>query len=141
MELKPKERDQINQFYNTYGRGFKLFREYRNYNEGDVLVRRNQHSATGEYDPVSASCPIPKKFKVVCVDEFDVPWIKQIGVKGGLGKKMHTPVDQAGVWVYEIDPEMLNAQILQAEYDPREEYRKWREANPNYGKSKDTEEP
>ena len=129
MVLSKKEREQIAIFYKASGKCYKFFREYRNYNEGDVLIR---HNASGN-DPVSSLCPVPKKFKVVCVDEYDVPWIKYIGVKGGLGKTIFTPVDQYGIWKYEIDPEMLNAQILQVEYDPRAEYRAWRQANPKYG--------
>ena len=81
---------------------------------------------------------VPKKFKIVYVDEFNIPWVKQISVRGGLGNKLYTLLSfQPTRFKFEIDPEKLDAELLGFKYDPRAEYKRMRDSNPKYGKNND----
>lgn len=114
----------------------QVLKELKHFNDisiGEVLVKRDM--TNGQVVLVSGTCPVPKKYRVVAIDELGVPWIKQISMRGGLGTKIYplthfTPTR----FKFEIDPERLDAELLGIKYDCRIEYKRMRDANPKYGK-------
>jgi hypothetical protein len=105
---------------------------------GDTLVRYKMHEYPRELDLVSDACPVPKKFRVMKIDDLGVPWVKQLSVRGGLGTQLTNLVEGwcNGRYRYAVDPEQIDSILLGYKYDPRIEYRKLRNENPSYGKTK-----
>lgn len=119
---------------------YKLIVEYNSWNfeVGDVLVRyaiSADDNRSVEY--VSSSCKVPKKYKIIYIDDAGIPWTKQVSVRGGLGKKVRplTNIADGYRWTMAIDPEQIDAIILGYKYDPRIEYKKMRDREPGYGGS------
>lgn len=101
---------------------------------GEVLVKRDL--VNNDLVKVSGTCPIPRKYKVVAIDELGVPWLKQVSVRGGLGTKLYPITHFVPTrFKFEIDPEKVDSELLGTTYDPRIEYKRMRDANPDYGKS------
>ena len=105
---------------------------------GDVLVRYKMTPNDREIDQVSDACPVPKKFRVMYIDDLGVPWVKQLSVRGGLGTKLMSLVDAwgSGKYRYVVDQEQIDSILLGYKYDPRIEYKRLRDEDPNYGKNK-----
>jgi hypothetical protein len=138
MEKRLKPEDEItikrwkdNDYLAIY---LKVLNEYRGINVGDVLIKKSK--TTGDVVNMSGTCPIPIKYKVVYIDEdIGVLWLKQISVRGGLGKKLYPITNFSPTsFKFEIDPEKIEAEILGIKYDPRINYKRMRDINPNYGK-------
>lgn len=135
--LKPKEISDIKRFVEHSGTAF-LIREHKKWQSfkvGDVLIRTRAVLGDSDWrvDVVSITCPVPKKFKIVHIDELGVPWIKQMSVRGGLGSKLYCLAESSQTLMYEMDPEIITATILGDKYDPRAQYKSWRDNNPQYG--------
>jgi hypothetical protein len=117
-----------------------LIREWhrwQEFNEGDVIIRQKRFGygsmVKWDIDKVSNKCPVPKKFKIVKIDDYGIPWTKQISVRGGLGSNLASLAGTTNGYRYELDPEKELAVILGVDYEPRSQYRKWRKDNPEYG--------
>jgi len=118
---------------------YKLIKEYDtwNFEIGDVLVRYSLAADGGKsIEYVGSSCQVPKKYKVLYIDDAGIPWTKQVSVRGGLGKKIRPLVNLADGYRYtmEVDPEQIDAIILGYKYDPRIEYKRMRDRDPEYGR-------
>lgn len=141
--LKPHEIRDVENFLKTSPVA-QLIREYRNWKfaVGDVLVKHNKTYDEGyELETVSSVCPIPRKFKVVHIDELNIPWVKQVSVRGGLGNKLYCVLNYHHPRVkWEVDPEQVEAILLGFKYDPRAEYKRMRTENPGYGGKKTDKE-
>jgi len=115
----------------------KLYKQALQFELNCVLIK----TLNKEVEQVSANCPVPKKYKVVHIDDCDVRWVKVISVKGGLGANLipliSEPFEFTKEVEYHIDPELLNATILGYKYDARKEYKNMRDLNPKYGKKLD----
>lgn len=81
-------RDYISGNYELFYHGLKALREY-NFSIGDILIK---NTVEEDYDTgvkklkpvcVSHNNPTPRKFKVVAIDEFGIPWIRQISSSTG----------------------------------------------------------
>lgn len=109
-----------------------------NFEVGEVLVKEiKDHSGNAYIEDVSSMCKVPKKYKVVHIDELGIPWVKQISVRGGLGNKIFCLATAVSKNIsFKVDPEKLNSILLGYEYDPRIEYKMMRNDNPDYGKIK-----
>jgi hypothetical protein len=140
LKLKPDEMKEVEHFAREHPLG-KVLTEMKHWKfaVGDVLVRFVKEEGGTSVDLVSEVCQVPKKYRVVLVDELGIPWVKQLSVRGGMGNKLYclASVD-AGRYHYQVDPEQLEAILLGYRYDPRCEYRKMREANPEYGSGGET---
>lgn len=114
---------------------FKAVKDLSGLNVGDIFVKRDL--SNNEIVKISGMCKVPRKYKVVYVDEYGIPWFKQVSVRGGLGDKIY-PLTHFNPtrFQFELDPEKLDADLLGTKYDPRIEYKRMRDANPNYGKKK-----
>lgn len=137
MSLTPDNEKKIKEFLLSHPNAL-LLREWHKWQEiriGDVLIRQKRMGwgahVSWRHDLVSASCHIPKKFKVVHIDELDVPWLKQVSVRGGLGNRIISLADTVDSYRYEQDPEMAMAVLLGVEYAPRAQYKRWRDGNPD----------
>ena len=135
-ELKENEKKDILRFLTVHPHA-KLIRNYKNwlnFKEGDVLIRyRIDHEGNERIDNVSEVCPVPKKFKIVFVDEeIKSPWVKNVNVRGGLGTRLYCLTESQG-FIYQVDPELVDCILMGARYDPRAQYRNWRRENPGYG--------
>lgn len=141
LRLKPEELKEVENFAKETQLG-KLLTEMKTwgFQVGDVLVRTTRtHENKHEIDMMNDASGVPKKFKVVFIDDLGIPWIKQLSVRGGLGNKMYCLANMdAHRHNYKIDPEQLDAFLLGYKYDPRIEYKRMRSDNPNYGKSNET---
>ena len=134
--LKANEIKAVERFMETHPHA-NLLRQYvswKNFEAGDVLIRyRSDHEGNARVDHVSEQCKVPKKFKVMFVDEeLGLPWVKNVNVRGGLGSKLYCLTESVG-YSYVVDPECLECELLGVKYDPRAQYREWRKGNPNYG--------
>lgn len=111
-------------------------RDVWKFSVGDVLIRHKVFLDSRNIDLVSDACPVPKKFRVMYIDDLGIPWIKQLSVRGGLGTKLSNLVEAwcNGRYRYSVDPEQIDSILLGYKYDPRSEYRRLRNENPNYGK-------
>lgn len=140
LRLKPEELKDVERFAKDHPTG-RLLSQMKSwgFSIGDVLVRTKvNHDGVPEVDTVNGIDDVPKKYKVVYIDDIGVPWIKQISVRGGLGSKMYClALMDINVYSYKIDPEQLEAMLLNYRYDPRIEYKKMRDSNPSYGKKED----
>lgn len=92
----------------------------------DVLIMEVKDRETGEWTAnlVSKSMPLPKKYKVVHIDEYGVAWVKLIKVAGGLGKSLKCVLNidlYSERW--KQDKRQLESILIGHEYDPREEYK------------------
>lgn len=117
-----------------------LLNEMRNwkFQIGDVLIRHIINDTTKNIDYVSETCQVPKKYRVVYIDELSIPWIKQLSVRGGMGEKIVCLANtDIRLYRYQVDPEQLDAALLGHNYDPRAEYKRMRNNNPNYGRIND----
>jgi len=141
ISLKPKELSDVNRFIEHSSTAFMIKELYKwqEFETGDILIRlRYNQFEEWRNDVVSATCPIPKKFKIVHIDDLGIPWVKQMSVRGGLGSKLYCLAESSSIHRYEIDPEVITATILGDKYDPRAQYKSWRDNNPQYGgKNKD----
>lgn len=137
--LKPKDIEDIKKFHLQSPQS-KIVKEYLSwkFNIGDVLVRTATTFNNNEtiIDKVSESCPVPKKFRVLYIDELGIPWVKQLSVRGGLGNKMYCLMNYVNNYSWKIDPEQIDAVLLGYKYDPRAEYRRMRNENSEYGGKK-----
>ena len=137
-KLKPKDIEDIKKFH-SHSPQSRMIREYQSwkFNVDDVLIRTS-HDFNNDsvIDKVSESCPVPKKFRVLFIDELGIPWVKQLSVRGGLGNKMYCLMNYVSNYHWEVDPEQVEAVILGYKYDPRAEYRRMRDDNPRYGGKK-----
>jgi hypothetical protein len=139
--LKPEDEQEIQRYVTTspYATLLKEYTSWVNFSIGDVLVKVDNLS-DGEFVQVSHSCPVPKKYKIVHIDTVGIPWVKQISVRGGLGKKVKPLIEmQPTRYSFEIDPAKFEADMLGYRYDPRIEYKRMRDVNPNYGKQEHEE--
>lgn len=138
LRLKPEELKDVEKFAKEHQIG-KLLSEIKTwgFQVGDVLIRTTKTSdGKSEVDTMNDASGVPKKFKVVFIDDLGIPWIKQLSVRGGLGNKMHCLATMdVHRHSYKIDPEQLDAFLLGYKYDPRIEYKRMRTDNPNYGKN------
>ena len=137
--LKPKELIDVENFLKNSPHA-KMIKEYQNwgFEIGDVLIRHNtNYVGDTAVELVSPSCQIPKKYRVVHIDELKVPWVKQVSVRGGLGNKLYCLLNynQSNIQ-WSVDPEQIDSQLLGRKYDPRAEYKRMRTENPNYGGTK-----
>lgn len=99
-----------------------------NFDVGDVIIKEKLEDGAWQPELMPNSDSVPKKYRVVHKDEYDVCWIKQISVRKGLGKALKCTLDinyKTERW--KLDPEQLNSIILGDKYDPREQYRAFRE--------------
>ena len=136
--LKTKDVEDIEKFH-SHSPQAKMMKEYLSwkFEVGDVLIRSSTNQAEAAViDKVSESCPVPKKFRVLHVDELGIPWVKQLSVRGGLGNKMYCLMNYVNNYKWEIDPEQVDAILLGYRYDPRAEYRRMRDENSEYGGKK-----
>jgi hypothetical protein len=141
LRLKPEELKDVERFAKEHPTG-RLLTQMKSwgFSLGDVLVRYRKNIEDGsiELDTVNGIDNVPKKYKVVFIDDLDVPWIKQLSVRGGLGNKLYCLATlDTDTYQYKVDPEQLEAALLNYKYDPRIEYKRMRDGNPSYGK-KDT---
>lgn len=135
--LKPKDTEDIQKFLNTnpIARMLKKMQGWK-FDVGDILIRYEIDSRGKKHvDCVSTACPVPKKFRVLHIDDLGVPWVKQLSVSGGMGNKLYCLLNYVHQYEWETDPEQVDALLLGYKYDPRAEYKRMRESNPNYGKS------
>ena len=113
------------------------------FNIGDVLVRSRPifTNDDGDYDYtidtlprcnfgnlnlISSKCPVPKKYKVVYVEQqgdIKIPWVQPISVTGTLGKARCLLIYDPTYYAFEVDPEQANAILLDYKYDPLIEYK------------------
>ena len=130
----------IERFKTTHPVGMLLTAmKHWNFQVNDVLIRYSLAEGKKNVDTVSDSCPVPKKYRVVHIDDIGMPWIKQLSVRGGMGERIicMAHVDP-NLFHYTVDPEQLVAVILGHAYDPRAEYRRMRDNNPKYGSKNET---
>lgn len=136
LKIKPDDLKAIEQFAKGHPSG-RLLSEMKNwaFSAGDVLIRTvKDYEGTVSTDMVSDTCKVPKKYRVVFIDDLSVPWVKQLSVRGGLGDKIYClAVVDHNRYSYQVDPEMLEASLLGYKYDPRIEYKRMRTENPEYG--------
>lgn len=141
--LKPTDIQDIMNFAKEHPLG-KLLTEMKNwqFSVGDTLIRfKKMPDGHMQLDNVSDKCPVPKKFKVIHVDDLGLPWVRQLSVRGGLGSTLYCLANNSvELYRYQVDPEQLDSILLGTRYDPRAEYRNMRENNPNYG-GNNTPEP
>jgi len=136
--LKPKDIEDINKFHSQSPQS-KMVKEYLSwkFSVGDILIRSSRdYDGEVTIDSVSGSCPVPKKFRVLHIDDLGIPWVKQLSVRGGLGNKMYCLMNYVNNYNWVVDPEQIDAIILGHKYDPRAEYRRMRDDNPKYGGKK-----
>lgn len=137
--LKPKDLSDIKNFLENSPHA-KAIREYNRwkFEVGDVIIRYTKsYDGTKSPDMVSQTCPVPKKYRVVYIDELNVPWVKQVLVRGGLGSKLFCLLNYNNPnSTWELDPEQVDASLLGYKYDPRVEYKRMRTENPGYGGKK-----
>jgi hypothetical protein len=138
--LSPSDLKDIEAFktHSLIGRLLVEMRDVWKYAIGDVLVRYKMTENSKDLDLVSDVCPVPKKFRVMYIDDLGIPWIKQLSVRGGLGTKLINLTEAwcNGRYRYCVDQEQIDSILLGYKYDPRIEYRKLRNESPNYGKNK-----
>jgi len=132
-QLKSEEIKLVNSFiiHHPSAKMIRHYREWQHLKENDVLIRDRMD---GTLDKVSEQCDVPKKFKVIHIDELGFPWVKNINVRGGLGTKLYN-LSESLTFTYKIDTEQLDCLLLGGKYDPRAQYREWRKRNPTYGGS------
>ena len=139
LKLKPDDTQEVEQFAKEHPTG-KMLSEMKNWKfaVGDVLIRFIKEPEGGtSIDTVADTCLVPKKYRVMIIDDLGIPWVKQLSVRGGLGNKLYCLAQiDAGKYHYQVDPEQLEAILLGYKYDPRVEYRRMREQNPEYGSTK-----
>lgn len=130
--LKAKDAEDIKKFAENSPLAHTI-KQYKNwkFSVGDVLIRKSIR--TNDIDRVSETCPVPRKFRVIHIDELGIPWVKQLSVRGGLGNKLYNLMTYVQNFIWEVDPEQIDALILGYKYDPRAEYRRMRDENPEYG--------
>ena len=136
--LKQKDIEDIKKFHShsPQSRMIKEFLSWK-FSVDDVLIRHtHNHNSDRSVDIVSEVCPVPKKFRVLHIDELGIPWVKQLSVRGGLGNKMYCLMNYVNNYKWEVDPEQVDALLLGYKYDPRTEYRRMRDDDPNYGGKK-----
>jgi len=123
----------------TYlGRLLVELRDVWKFSIGDVLVRQAVYDGSSSLDLVSIACPVPKKFKVVHIDDLGMPWVKQLSVKGGFGTRF-SPLAETwsyGEYRFSVDPEQIDSILLGYKYDPRIEYKQLRKKGSKHDKTK-----
>ena len=138
MSLSPANEKEIKEYLlnSTTAMIIRQFHVWQNMREGDVLIRQRRYmrgpQVNWSVEEVSDRCRVPRKFKIVKIDHLGLPWVKQISVRGGMGQKLHCLVDGVSQYRYEQDPEISMAILLGVSYDPREQYKRWRQNNPTY---------
>lgn len=134
--LKPDEMIDVERFAKEHPLG-RILTEMKNwkFQEGDILIRSvKDMEGHSSIDMVSTECQVPKKYRVMLIDDIGIPWVKQLSVRGGLGSKLYCLANiDANRYKYKVDPEQLDALLLGVKYDPRIEYKRMRQDNPDYG--------
>lgn len=140
-KLKPNELQEVQNF-KSHPTAI-IIKEYKNwgFTVGDILIKKEKFADGSQVVvEVSPTCNVPKKYQVVHLDELGLPWIKQLSVRSGLGKRIYCLASfDTGRYTFCVDPMQLDCIILGAKYDPRREYRNMRDRNPSYGKHEDNE--
>ena len=141
-KLKPEDLAKVAEFMATdlNAMFIKKYREW-NFSVGDVLIQMQSDSDKKlQVSNVSDKCPVPKKFQVIHIDELGFPWVRQISVSGGLGVAMYCLANyNVHLNKFVVDPRQTEAILLGHRYDPRLEYRHFRDRNPKYGRHGDVE--
>ena len=127
--------------FDEKGRLFEELQTNWNFTVGDVLIRYLGHRFEGEekqVDLISTACPVPRKYRVMHIDKFGLPWVKTLSMSGGMGATVNPLCNlwRDGHYEFVVDPEQVDSIILGYQYDPRDEYRKMRQRNTQYGKKK-----
>lgn len=112
---------------------------------GVFLIKRTKdyNSDTGKYSWVmekfSKTRDVPRKYKVVAVDEYGIPFLKKVLYNGKLHKDMVYLGNQDCTYVhYEVDPDMQFHVILgedEKTFDPQTTYNQERYGG-KHGKTK-----
>lgn len=138
--ISPSDLKEIEHFktHHPTGRLLVEIKEAWKFSVGDILVRYLIDSKDKSLDLISEVCPVPKKFRVMYIDDLGIPWVKQLSVRGGLGTRLASLVDSwsFGKYRYIVDPEQTDSILLGYKYDPRIEYKRLRDENPSYGRTK-----
>jgi hypothetical protein len=133
--IKPSDIKTIERFHehDYLALALKSIKEWKDIDIGEVLVQRDLSNK--KLVQVSGTCKVPRKYKVVYKCELGIPWVKQISVRGGLGVKLY-PLTHflPHRYIFEIDPEKIDSMLLGNKYDPRIEYKRMRDSDPEYGK-------
>jgi len=124
-----------------------------NFAVGDIIIKNHVEEIydnlkddwTGKYrmEPVTVSSNnfTPKKFKVVAVDEFGIPWIRQINSKTGKeGDKLESLGDYNSEYIrFTPDTAQADAVLVgdEASYDPLEQAKLIRKQIANIRKEND----
>lgn len=123
-------RNYLDDGYKLFYHGLKAARAY-NFSVGDVLIKNLVET---DYDDetkrtlvpicVSHNNPTPKKYKVVAIDEFGIPWIRQISsTNGELGSALET-LASFNLDAYHFTPDRAQAESIllgdEAGYNPIE---------------------
>ena len=134
--LKPIDEQEIKRHLDHHPHASMLreFLSWKHFSVGDVLIQIDRDH-DNRVTQVSEVCKVPRKFKVLYIDELGVPWVKHVSVRGGLGRKIRPLTDMMPTrYTFEIDPEKFEAEMFGYRYDPRIEYKRMRDVNPDYGK-------
>jgi hypothetical protein len=134
--LKPDEMKDVERFAKEHPFG-RLLAEMKNwqFQVDDILIRTFKDlDGNSSVEMVSAECQVPKKYRVMLIDDVGIPWVKQLSVRGGLGVKLYCLANvDIERYKYKVDPEQLEATLLGVKYDPRIEYKRMRKDKPEYG--------
>lgn len=105
------------------------------FTEGDFLIkkqrqRNNNSQWTWVTEVFNQGRKIPRKYKVVAVDEFGIPFVRKVMFNGKLQTRLIYMGNQDSDYVkYEVDPDMQYHVILGGEeetFDPQSTYRQLR---------------
>ena len=112
----------------------KAVRNFK-FEEGNFLIKkfraRNDSSEwVWKIELFNEKRSIPRKYKVIAVDEFGIPFIKKVMFNGRLHSKLIYMGNQDSDYVkYEVDPDMQYHVILgedESTFDPQSTYRQLR---------------
>lgn len=121
FQLESYERYDI-EYYEKYLQGIlDLINKPTLYNVGDILIAYYPGSEDCPKESIVTSLGFNKKYIVVYVNKFGVPYVKEMAVNGlptGARMRMANP-EEEGIH-YELDPEYAEAIIMQEvdDYDP-----------------------
>ena len=107
----------------------------KNFKEGDFLIRINakwdwdsDNNKKWQIEPFSESNATPRKYKIVYVDEFGIPFLRRVLFNGLLANEMFCMTNFDLDWVeFLIDPDSIDHILLSDDddvFDPLLAYRK-----------------